>query len=958
MHWNVRVRFMATVAAAAVSLAAPSLLGAQSAGTVRGKVTAGTSLRPLAGAQVLVAGTGRGALTNGDGQFLIVGVPAGSHTVRVQMIGYTAAEAPVTVVAGEAAQVDFALVESAIALDEVVVTGQPGATRRREVGTSIAAIDASDVVKQAPIADVGQLLQGREAGVTGFAASGTAGGGGTIVLRGMTSLTQSNQPLIYVDGIRLDASQTGLLSLGGQATSRLNDLNPNDIERVEIIKGAAATALYGTEASNGVIQIFTKKGRPDESVVSASVKLGATRIPSAFPLMHPDPQYPSANDMLRTGMYQEYSASVRGGTERTSHYVSGTYMDNEGSFIANYFQRASGRVNLSLRPSEAFTADFSSNFGWSRAQIPMNDNVIYGVLTTLMLGNPALKGTPEDPYGGAFIPVTYATRIKNTEDTYRFTGGVTLQHRPFASLNHRMTIGLESVRGSGIAEWPYLPNNVRPQGSRSVSSRDNLQVNFDYSASWAAKLTDRVASTLSVGGQSFSTNVHRLSASGQAFAAPALELLGGLTNLIAIGESEVRYTTAGVFVQEQLGFGDKFFLIGGVRVDGSSAFGENFGFQSYPKVSASYVISEEPWFNLPGVSNLRLRGGFGTAGTQPGAFDAVRTYTPFVAVGGAPAIHSSNLGNPDLAPEVSREWEAGFDAALLGDRMSLTGTFYHQTTSDALLNRTFAPSLGFLSTQLTNLGKLRNIGLELSGTADLVRRDGFTWDVKAAYAYNDNKVLDMGGTPSIEIDRFGTRVVEGYPVSSKWEYVTVGYDERGYPIRSDSVRYLGTSMPPHTGSFGTSATFGNLNVFANAQFAAGHVVNNMNRPYMIRSKTGEEYFRAVLAHNDDPADPKTDAVKILIAKSNIFGDYIERADWLKLREVGLAYALPNALAGRLGASQARLSLSARNLFTLTGYSGTDPEISSTFSAGSLSIGADYFTVPQPRQLVFGLDVQF
>lgn len=929
---------------------------AQATGTVRGRVTDEAGGRPLANATVAVVGTQRGALTDPSGEYVITGVPVGSHTVRAQFLGFAAGSRSVTVAAGQTVTADFALSAVATALDEVVVTGQPGATRRREIGTSIATIDVSQTVQEAPITTMAQLLQGRDAGITSLGSSGTAGGGGTIVLRGITSMTRDNSPLIYVDGVRLDTDHRTLVTTGGQSTSRLNDINPADIERLEVIKGAAATALYGTEASNGVIQIFTKKGTPGQTDYRVGAKLGGTRIPSVFPYMHPDhDQYPSANDLLSTGLYQDYSLSVRGGAESVNYYVGGGFTDDQGSFVANSFQRGNGRVNLSLTPRDNFSADVSSNFTWSKAALPMNDNYIYGILTTLLLGNPVIKGTPEDPYGGAFIPVPYVVDVKSTDETYRFTGGLTLKHNLGTWFNQRATIGMESVQGQGIQLWPYAPNNVRPQGSRSVQRRDNLQLNMDYSASVNATVGG-VATTTSVGGQLFTINDHRVGASGQKFAVPGVTLVGATSEQIGVSESLLKYTTAGVFVQEQLGFADRLFLTGGVRMDGSSAFGKDFGLQFFPKASISYVISDESWFSVGGVDNLRLRAGYGRAGQQPGAFDATRTYSTFTANNGQPAIHTSNLGNPDLAPEVSTEYEAGFEASLFDERADLTVNFYHQTTSDALLSRTYAPSLGFLSTQLTNLGEMRNIGLEVSGRASAYQGERLTVDLNASYAYNSNKVLDMGGTPFIQIDRFGTRVTEGYPVGGKWEYVTVGRDDRGYPIRSDTAVYIGVSMPPHTGSLGADITYRSVRFFANGQWAAGHVVNNMLRAYMPRGKTGERYFQAVLDNNDDPVNPQTDAVKILVAESNIYGDFIEKADWFKLREVGLVYTLPDRVAGLVGGSSARLSVSGRNLLTITGYSGTDPEISSTFNEGSLSIGADYFTVPQARQFIVGFDI--
>ena len=952
--WRSGVR-AAAGAVALLGLLSPAAM-AQATGTVRGRVTAEAGGRPLGSVTVTVVGTRLGTQTSESGEYVITAVPAGARTVRAQLIGYAAATQQVTVEGGQSVTADFALGAIATALEEVVVTGQPGATRRREIGTSIATIDVSQTVQEAPISTMGQLLQGRDAGITSLGSSGTAGGAGTIVLRGMTSMTRDNAPLIYVDGVRVDNDQSTLVTTGGQSTSRLNDINPADIERLEVIKGAAATALYGNEASNGVIQIFTKKGRPGETDYRLGVKLGGTRIPSVFPYMHPDHErYPSANDLLGTGTYQEYTASVRGGLSNVGYYLGGGYTGDEGSFVNNSFRRANGRLNLTLSPTDAVTADVSSNFAWSKAALPMNDNYIYGILTTLLLGNPVVKGTEADPYGGAFIPVPYVTQVENTEETFRFTGGFTLQHRLGDRFNQRATIGLESVQGQGVGLWPYAPNNVRPQGSRSVVRRDNLQLNVDYSASLNVPLGG-IATTTSVGGQLFTINDHRVSASGQKFAVPGVTLVGATSEQIDVGESQLKYTTAGVFVQEQFGFGDRLFLVGGVRMDGSSAFGDDFGMQVFPKASVSYFVSDESWFSLPGVSSLRLRAGFGRAGQQPGAFDAARTYSTFTANNGQPAIHASNLGNPDLAPEVSTEYEAGFEAGLFGDRAELTLNLYHQTTDDALLNRTYAPSLGFLSSQLTNLGRMRNRGLELSARGTAYQGARLTVDLNAAYAYNDNEVLDMGGTPFIQIDRFGTRVTTGYPVGGKWEYVTVGRDELGYPIRSDTAVYLGVSMPPHTGAFGADVTYGNLKFFANAQWAAGHVVNNMLKAYMARGKTGQQFFEAVIANDDDPVNPQTDAVKILMAESTIFGDFIESADWLKLREVGLVYTLPTRVAAAVGGRSARLSVSGRNLLTITGYSGTDPEVSSTFDQGSLSIGADYFTVPQARQLLVGFDI--
>lgn len=927
-------------------------------GTITGAVVDRNSRQPLPGAQVVIPRINRGIMTAANGRYLLPNVPVGSYEIEAQLIGYGTVRQTVQVAAGQTAVVDFELAVSAISLDEVVVSGSPaGEQRRRAIGTGITSIDVESKLRDAPVTRVQDLLQGREAGVVSMASSGTVGAAGPMILRGITSLTQDNQPLIYIDGVRLDRSNTNLISLGGQAVSRLSDINPQDIERMEVIKGSAATALYGSEASSGVIQIFTKRGKPGETVYSVDAKLGGNWIPKRLPKMHYDPQYPSANDLVSMGQHTEVSASVRGGSETFGYFGGVSRVDTEGSFVNNWFKRTSARLNLDIRPSEKFTGAFASSFSVSNTALPVNDNVTSGILTNIYLGNPVKAGTPTDPWGGAFFPVPMVLAREVEDIANRYTSSLTLDHRPADFFSHRITFGVEVLNGQGKSYQPYWvePNKPVRKGSRIINTRTNNQFNIDYGAMFRVRHTDNYESSLTFGGQFFSRSDRRANASGSDFAAPGLRALGA-TALASISESDLSYNTGGVFGEYQLAVRDLLFLKVGSRFDGSSAFGKDFGWMAFPKASVSYVISDEDWFSLPALSMLRLRLGYGTAGTQPGAFDAVRTYTNVIGLHGQPGIRSSTYGNPKLAPEVSREFEGGFDATFFEGRLSLTTTAYHQRTDDVLLNKQFPPSMGILATQVVNAGKVENKGLEISADVQLMQREGFTWSVNAGYAHNSNKVLDLAGEPFIIADRFGTRIVEGYPVSGKWERVTVGHDANGYPIASDTVVYIGPSIPPHTGNVGTTLTFGNLMVRANGQFAMGHYVNNHTRPYMAFNKTGEEYWRVVQANG---GDEDHDEVHKFIARNRIYGDFIEKADWFKLREIMASYSLPQTMAGRFGARSARVIVSAQNLFTLTGYSGSDPEVSSTFGDGNnLSIGADYFTVPPSRQIMFGLSLQF
>jgi TonB-dependent starch-binding outer membrane protein SusC len=930
----------------------------QQQGTVAGLVRDRANLRPLPGALVSIPAIDVGSLSDAEGRFSLSDVPAGTHQLRVQYMGYRTATEQITVVAGETVELTLDLAPSAIALDEVLVTGSPaGEQRRRSMGTGIAAIDVETRLQDAPVTRLQDVLQGREAGMTSLAASGTVGTAGPLILRGITSLTQDNQPLIYLDGVRLDRGNVNLVATGGQAVSRLNDINPHDIERVEVIKGSAATAMYGSEASSGVIQIFTKQGRPGEVVYNVGARFGANRIPSNLPKMHPDPQFPSANDLLQTGFHQEYHASIRGAVEQMGYFVSMSHTDSEGSFPSNHLERTAVRLNLEMRPSETLSANLSSSFTMTDNQLPPNDNWIDGVLTTLYLGNPLRFGTETDPFGGAFIPVPLALSREIFDDTKRYSTGLTIQHRPGGRFSHRGTIGLEYIDQQGTTFLPYWiePGQADRPGTRSVNNRQNLQTNIDYGASFFQEWTQDWRSEISAGGQLFVRRDHRVFATGNEFASPGLQALGG-TALASVGESELNYTTGGAFVQHQLGLRDRLFFTVGLRMDGSSAFGDDFGWQAFPKADVAYVISDEEWFDWEAFSTLRLRAGYGTAGTQPGAFDHRRTFTNVQGMDGRPGIRASTFGNPDLAPEVSHEFEAGFDAGLFQDRLSVIFTAYTQQTRDVLLEQRFAPSLGLPATQLTNVGEVSNRGLELNAEMNVMTRPRFSWNLNAGYSYNDNEVKDLGDTPFIQVDRFGTRIVPGYPISGKWERVIVGYDEDDMPIASDTVVYLGPSIPPHTGHLGMDFGLGSVTVRANGQFALGHVINNHVRAYMGQLRTGEEYYNVVIAAGGDEGHPSVDRFH---AESVIYGENIEEADFFKLREVSLAYTLPRSISDRMGASSVRLTAAAQNLFTLTGYTGTDPEMSSTFGDGNnLSIGADFFSVPPARHFVAGVNVTF
>jgi len=771
-----RAGFTATLVFALMGLTAPDAQA--QTGQITGTVTSATSGAPLGEVQVFLPDLDLGALSRADGRFLILNIPVGTHEVSAQRIGFGVLTQTATVTAGGTAALNFALETQALGLDDIIVTGTAGAATRREIGNTISSISAADI-PDAPTR-VSDMLQAAAPGLDVYG-GGALGQSKIIRLRGSNSALLNEHPIIYIDGVRIrseplpDANppdRRGGRS-GNIAVSPLDLINPNDIDRIEIIKGSAATTLYGTEASGGVIQVFTKRGTGGAPVWTAEVQTGtqwSRRVgPSPAGLeagvvrdLVEDAQFGNMQHWMCTGILscggqfakqsynQDYTLSVRGGSSGVNYFISGAFNDAQGLMPNDHATNYSSRANITLSPT-------------SDLQIQWNTSYTNLFLTTTAGQNNA-QGLPlnalrtERNYFATSDPTVLNVLMDQQldESVERFTTGLTLNYSPMAALSNRFVVGYDWSQREHRNLRPYGWNQV-PEGSLLNNTYQNRVLSLDYVGTYAFTLTSEIRSDFSWGGQAVGDDDRLLEGFAENFPGAADPTIS--SGAVRLGfEDRSKIWNAGFFFQNVLDVSNKYFFTLGVRVDGNSAFGSGFGLQTYPKASVAYVISDEDFY--PDWGEMKLRFAYGESGRAPGPFDAVRTWSP-QGLAGSPAFVPANVGNPDIGPEVTKEIEGGFDASWLNNRLSTAFTYYKQTTNDALFNVPQIPSGGFTSSRRTNIGSIGNSGLELQVDASLIQGSSWGLDVGLNYSTNHSELLSID--PDLETNCFKV----GYPLRAR-----------------------------------------------------------------------------------------------------------------------------------------------------------------------------------------------
>ncbi|MSR03379.1 MAG: SusC/RagA family TonB-linked outer membrane protein [Gemmatimonadetes bacterium] len=953
--------------------------------------------RPVAGARVSIVGTATTGTTDRDGRFRLEAGGGAEVVLSVAAIGYRPLTQRVRV--GNE-NLRLTLSELVINLEEVIVTGTTEATQRKQLGNAVATVQVSDELQFAAASNLGQLLNSRAAGVTIQPRMGFVGAGPRLKVRGAGTFYLGSEPIIYVDGIRADGRASSGGSLGGrnsEMVSRLNDFNPEDIESIEIIKGPAAATLYGTEASNGVVQIITKKGRSGKAEFEITSRQGANwfqdpegRLPVLYSkdksgnpvtLNILEVENAAGRPFFKTGHAQGYALNLRGGTDLIQYFGSLGWDDDEGVEPTNRANRFSSRLNLTVTPTDKLNINAGLGLTRGRVDIPFSNNIF-----SMYYAEANLLDTPRR---GFFLapPEVYWRNYQFRQDFRRSTFSLDVTHRTRPWLTQRLRTGLDLTneddknlnKRMSLADGQFFGLAARlgsvRQDRTAVSNRT-----VDYSLTATMKPAQSLGLTTTFGAQYFRRSLQRVIAQGQEFPAPGVTTVSSAAIRQGFEDFE-ESATVGLFVQQQVAWKDRVFLTAAVRGDDNSAFGKNYDVVIYPKVGLSWAVSEESFWPKGFAERFRLRAAFGAAGQQPSTFAAVQSYRPVTGGNGASSVSTGSIGNPDLKPERSEELELGFEAAFLKDRIGVDVSYYRKTTADAILLLPVPPSLGYTGFRFSNAGEILTKGLEVALTGQVIDKQNLKWTLGLNFSDNDSEVKSLGGAEFLGTGGLsGFRV--GFPVGSYMQRRVVSATKDpavagrvrdilcdGGPGKApmscaDAPRlYMGRMTPKVEGAFTSEwQLFGRLRLYGMVDFKRGHRLWDTDMAVRCR-------FLPRCRENFYPNEFDAVTLAYIQLSDDAFSEpYLADASFFKLRELSLGYTLPDRLANMVGGRRATITIAGRNLALWTKYTSFDPESydehlapgTSFFGAGdNLRVeNSDISTLPQLAQFIATIRIVF
>jgi TonB-linked SusC/RagA family outer membrane protein len=1009
---------------AAVGLATPPSLSAQGAGgTVTGRVTDGATGQPIQQARVLVQGTQVGSLTAENGRYTLRVPTSGAVVLEVSRIGYEAKKVTVTISGTAPVTQDVALTQAAFSLSAVVTT-VTGQQRKVELANATTQIAVAEKVAELPVSNMGQLLSGRAAGVQ-VVSAGATGAGSRIRIRGQASLSLSNEPVVIIDGVRMTSTSGSTANgVGGSAPSRLDDLNPEEIENIEVIKGPSAATLYGTEAANGVINITTKRGKAGKTRWNVYTENGAITDPNTYPLMYygwgtqlsgatagTRVRCPAISiaasicraDSLRVGnaflidslspvdqgARQQYGMQVSGGTDRVQFFVAGETEVETGIYKMpdieinrltaeratglpssqirpNALDRNSLRANLTALITPKATLQISSGFISSRQRLPQNEDNGNGLMVGMLGGEwreDLRDGRGVPLLGYRAFPMGDILSRTNTQSTNRFINSAQLRYEPTSWLQTRAILGMDyaSRVDNEINLFDQGPLGVDRAGQVENDRGEINQQTVDLGATGTKQLTSWLNSKTSVGMQYIRNYFSSTGGTGQG-------LPPGATTITAAAVRNARQSTderrtLGYYVEQQFSFNDKLFITAAMRRDAASAFGKDFRAVNYPKLGASWVISDQGFFPATNwINTLRLRATYGASGQIPGATDALRFFSPFgTTISGTadqPGVSLGALGNSTLRPEYSAETEAGFDLTMFDGKSNFEFTYYDKNTTDALIERRVAPSIAGVTSRFENIGNVRNKGFELVYNQKVVSTDKIGLDFVLTGSTNENELITLGeGVSAIPSGNRNTQLnAPGFPLYGLWGRTYTYNDANGDGIlvagemTYGANTFIGPSFPTRELAFTPT-----LELFGRKLRISGQVDSKWGMKKLNNTKR-HQCQAGFSCQGLYAGAPLEEQAKAVAAAASVFTGFYEDGSFTRFRELSVSYQMPNNWAKALKAERWNLVLTGRNLGVWTPFTGVDPE--TTVGNDDRRGNEEFFSTPPMRYFTFRMNFNF
>ncbi|WP_222840160.1 SusC/RagA family TonB-linked outer membrane protein [Flavihumibacter stibioxidans] len=997
---------------------------------ISGKITDQKDGQPVIGATVTVKGTTISTSTEVDGTFKL-SVPANATTLVITSVGYKDVEVAVS------ETVNVSMAQGQSALSEVVVVGY-GSQIQRDLTGNIARVKAKDL-ENLPLPSVDAALQGKAAGVYVNSQSGKLGQAVTVRVRGNSSISASSQPLYVLDGVPVTTDDQS--SYGG-AMNPLIDLNPNDIESMEVLKDAAAGAIYGSRAANGVVLITTKRGKSGKTNISANFQTGFAEATRRVDFLNAqqyaelfyrsagardqidgiDPADPDSwtsyadwfmdyysfgeysasstktynwqDKAFQKGSYNQADIQLSGGNDKTKFYASMQYLDQIGTVVGNNLKRLSGRLTIDHKAYDWLNVGFTSSLSRTTTRRLPGDNAFSNpvqasaIPTITPFNDPEtglLTGTPPGDeyralYFNPFIAIEYARYIQSG---YRNFSNAYASAKILPGLNFRSEFGLDLLAQQEDGYWGS-ENNRNTEAPNGIGEYNTAFV-FNYNTNNYFTYTkefgkSNLEATLGMQYQKATSNYSRVE--GKDFPSNSYQKIASAATISGGSTSQSQFSFLSYFARANYKYDDKYLLSLSLRRDASSRFGKNSREGYFPAASVGWILSNENFLSKVDVlSFLKLRASYGVVGNaEIGNFPQLGLFTGDAGYAGAAGQRPSQIANPDLKWETTKQFDIGLDFGFFNNRISGELDYYVKNTSGLLLNVNIPATTGFTS-QVRNVGKLENKGVEfVLNTQNLTGK--FKWSTNINIARNKGKVNDLdgqvieGGVGSMN------RVMEGQPVGVFYAVEYAGVD----PNNGDALFYKNTDNngqidkttvnasgygqasrvvvgdPNPDYVFGITNNFSykgfDLSVFFNG--VTGNQINiyGMGR-YSSANFRFEDNQTADQMNAWTTPGQKTSIPQARLYRNNgaqISSRYIVDGDFIRLRNISLGYNLPASVTRRLKLEKLRFYVSGQNLLTITNYPYWDPEVNADDFDSNIAKGNDFYTSPQPRTILFGINI--